>query len=457
MPQPKTQTHTARPALMASPPPAPKPDAAALHSVPEVNFVFEVEYWQIVFGGLMADLVIYHVGGFKGWIAQLICLGYSMLYAHAIWGAIMRTQKHLLPRLHFKQNVFLKRFGTVILVSTLCVVALQLIDLAICSLTGFPPDAARLEMNTSRRMVLIGFVSIAVTVMMTGVASAQGFLSRLQASLAAEAQAQRQVYESQRVVYESQTRIQELELAQKVSELMRQQAELETEKQKQLTTEAELSALKMQINPHFLFNTLNSITALTHINPERAAGTTEKLAEIFHYALQSSKRPAATLGEEIAFLQNYFEIEKARFGSRIEMKVSVPKHLYPIAVPNLLLQPIVENAVAHGFKDKTTGCVIEVRSTELGDRVELIIADNGKGFEGRNPYSFIGKGTALRNINERLKKFFGDRYGLRISENEPQGAVFVIYLPYSSVPVDASTYTTDRAEKNETQSDYHRR
>ena len=269
--------------------------------------------------------------------------------------------------------------------------------------------------NLDRFMDASLLVRLAAVLAVNGYFSARLSYVRMTASLELQAEALRHAGEARKQQIEA--------------EAQRQRAEIEARMAKQLAAEAELNALKMQINPHFLFNTLGSIAVLARIDGSRAALMTEKLAEMFRYALQASKQPSATLGDEVDFLNAYFEIEQARFGSRLAEQVDVPNELRSLAVPNLLLQPMVENAVVHAFKEKCTAWRVSVSAAARDGSAEICVADNGRGFAGQDPYAIIGRGTALKNIDERLRLLYGEDAKLVIEENAPRGARFLVRIP----------------------------
>jgi signal transduction histidine kinase len=279
--------------------------------------------------------------------------------------------------------------------------------------------------NLDRFMDASLLVRLAAVLAVNGYFSARLSYVRMTASLELQAEALRHAGEARKQQIEA--------------EAQRQRAEIEARMAKQLAAEAELNALKMQINPHFLFNTLGSIAVLARIDGSRAALMTEKLAEMFRYALQASKQPSATLGDEVDFLNAYFEIEQARFGSRLAMQIDVPAELRALAVPNLLLQPMVENAVVHAFKEKCNAWRISVSAASRDGSAEICVADNGRGFAGQDPYALIGRGTALKNIDERLRLLYGEKAKLVIEENAPRGAKFIVRIPLVA-PATAQMY-----------------
>lgn len=195
-----------------------------------------------------------------------------------------------------------------------------------------------------------------------------------------------------------------------------------------LAAQAELRALRAQINPHFLFNTLNTIAALTHTDPARAEEMIERLAEIFRYVLDGSERGPVPLEEELAFLDGYLEIEGTRFGQRLRVTREVPSELLAVPVPGLILQPLVENAIQHGrAADGSVDLTIRAHSED--NQVVITVADQGPGMPAGSRMIEDAVGHGLRNVDERLRKTYGEECGLEIAANEPWGAVVTVRVP----------------------------
>jgi hypothetical protein len=194
-----------------------------------------------------------------------------------------------------------------------------------------------------------------------------------------------------------------------------------------LATEAELRALKAQISPHFLFNTLNTIAQLIHTDPARAEATVERLAEMFRYVLAGSERGLVPLEEELSFLDGYLEIERARFGERLRVAREAGPEVLGVSVPSLVLQPLVENAVRHGRGDDG-GIDLTIHIRSSGDEVLIFIADQGLGMPSHFRIG-AGPGHGLRNVDGRLRKTYGEEYGLEIKGNEPRGTIVIVRLP----------------------------
>jgi signal transduction histidine kinase len=206
-----------------------------------------------------------------------------------------------------------------------------------------------------------------------------------------------------------------------------QEKEKQEERLRALAAEAELKALKAQINPHFLFNTLNTIAELIHTDSERAEKTVERLAEMFRYVLTGSERISVPLEEELAFVDSYLQIEQARFGEHLRVTREVDRDALGASVPGLILQPLVENAIGHGRGGN--GRIDLTIHVGLG-REDVIIAvgDTGPGM----PSNFrIGAspGYGLHNVDQRLRKTYGETYTLDISANHPQGTVVTLRIP----------------------------
>ncbi len=203
--------------------------------------------------------------------------------------------------------------------------------------------------------------------------------------------------------------------------------ELIEEQLRTLAAEAELKALKAQINPHFLFNTLNTVAQLIHTDSERAEETVERLAEMFRYTLAGSEGRQALLEDELAFVDDYLAIEKARFGERLLTTCEIAPEVLGLPVPSLLIQPLVENAIKHG--QAADGNInLTIRAQLQDDAVAITIVDQGPGMPPRSKIG-DGAGHGLRNVDERLRKAYGEEYGLRIAANEPQGSVVVVKIP----------------------------
>jgi len=217
--------------------------------------------------------------------------------------------------------------------------------------------------------------------------------------------------------------------------------QIKLEEQERLLLHARMEALQNQINPHFLFNTLNSISSLVRFDPDMARDMIFKLATILRRLLNSSEA-FAPLREEFEFIDNYLDIEVIRFGRE---KLHVVKELDPasldVVVPSMLLQPLVENSIKHGLSPKVEGGTIYLRSRVTNSRLIIEVEDDGVGMGGaqlEESSSWIGMGIGMANISERLQVLYGDTARMTIDSHEGKGTLIRIRLPLveatSSIP-----------------------
>jgi hypothetical protein len=171
----------------------------------------------------------------------------------------------------------------------------------------------------------------------------------------------------------------------------------------------ELEALQARINPHFLFNTLNSIAALIREDPARAEAMTLQLSALFRYTLQAPRAGLVTLGEELVIVQGYLAIEQERLGARLTAEIEVDAALYDQRIPALTIQPLVENAIKHGIATGVAGGSVRVRGWREGDLVHVTVVNSGSG-EGQA----AGTGEGLESVRRRLRATFGARSSLTL-------------------------------------------
>ena len=170
---------------------------------------------------------------------------------------------------------------------------------------------------------------------------------------------------------------------------------------------AELRALRAQINPHFLFNTLNSIAALVHKKPDEAEYVVEELADLFRYTLRASQYPTVSLADELTATNRYLAIENARFRDRMTVIREVDESILDARVPSLLIQPLVENAVKHGVSKTEDHCGISLKISRQEESILLSVRDTGPGFFSTDPGEVFVNGTGLANVRDRLHLHFG--------------------------------------------------
>jgi hypothetical protein len=212
-------------------------------------------------------------------------------------------------------------------------------------------------------------------------------------------------------------------------ERVRAQAVLDQE----LTT-ARLRALEMQLQPHFLFNTLHAIGALVRsARPDDAVRSLATLGGLLRATLAGGDQHEISLGEEIALAHRYLELQKIRFAERLQVTVEIAPEVERARVPRLILQPLLENAVRHGVEHSRTAVAVEVRACARGDRLELFVRDHGGVREARSP----GQGIGLANTRARLATLYGKTHGLELTPTEGGGLAIRIEIPLVLAPARA--------------------
>ena len=227
-----------------------------------------------------------------------------------------------------------------------------------------------------------------------------------------------------------------IKLAGGLAQLLSMQIELaELDLQAKLVTEAKLDALQAQINPHFLFNILNTIGMLTRTNPNTARRLLYRLSSFFRYSLRQNGR-FITLEEEIKNVRNYLILEKARFRDKLRVVRKVDKELLECKIPIFSIQPLVENAIRHGITPKEGNGTIEISACmDSKGNMEITVGDDGLGISPEimprvlEPGFGSGSGVGLSNVNERLKIIYGDEYGLQIWSKPNTGTVVKFIIP----------------------------
>lgn len=210
--------------------------------------------------------------------------------------------------------------------------------------------------------------------------------------------------------------------------------EMNLERHQQLLLRARMDALSSQINPHFLFNTLNTVTALIRLDPDTARGVVLKLSNILRRLLRKHET-FVPLREELAFIDDYLDIEVARFGAdNLDIVKEIGEDTLETFIPSMLLQPIVENSLKHGLAPKLGGGRIFVRTASRDGRLHIEIEDNGVGIsEEKMPQVYV-EGIGLSNVRERLRVLYGTDFNLDINSHEGQGTKIRIDVP-QLVPV----------------------
>jgi two-component system LytT family sensor kinase len=205
-------------------------------------------------------------------------------------------------------------------------------------------------------------------------------------------------------------------------------AERQLEAQRARLTEARLAALTNQINPHFLFNTLNSVSSLIRIDPDRARSMVYKLSNIMRRLLRKSEN-FSPLREEISFIDDYLSIEMVRFGDKLRFHKEVDPDALDRLVPSMILQPIVENSIKHGLASKVDGGEIRLRVWLEDTRLHILIEDNGVGIPESKLGALFDSGIGVSNVNERLRVLFGLGYRMIIDSKPGEGTRTLIEIP----------------------------
>jgi len=203
----------------------------------------------------------------------------------------------------------------------------------------------------------------------------------------------------------------------------RREAELEAR-----LAQARLHALRMQLNPHFLFNTLNSIASLVHEQPQ-AEEMIEALSDLLRLALSTSERQEVTLREELRFLDRYLLIERTRFGDRLRIETRIDIAALEAFVPMLILQPLVENAVKHGIETQIAPGAIRLEAERAGEALRLVVSDNDRGLPA-DRLDKLKEGVGLSNTRSRLQELYGNRGSLQLRPGRAGGLVAEIWLPW---------------------------
>ena len=207
--------------------------------------------------------------------------------------------------------------------------------------------------------------------------------------------------------------------------------EMSLEEQKRLVLEARLDALQRQINPHFLFNTLNSIAALVRSQPELAREMTVKLANILR-ALLNDHDTYVPLSQELRFTDDYLGIEVVRFGAdKLRVEKEIDPRTLEVMVPSILLQPLIENSIKHGLEPRIHGGTVILRSRLEGERILIEVADDGVGIGQRPPSALRreGAGIGMKNVQERLEVLYGDQARFSVVSNPGRGTMVSIEIP----------------------------
>jgi hypothetical protein len=202
-------------------------------------------------------------------------------------------------------------------------------------------------------------------------------------------------------------------------------SQLETELSK-----AQLQALRLQLQPHFLFNTLNAISGTILVSRDKGIKMIAKLSELLRQTLEMDATQILPLRREIALLKPYLDLERERFGNRLSIRIDVPDETLDASVPSFILQPLVENAIHHGTSRTIGRGTIFIQARKKGVHLELVVADNGAN-KDHDPTVPSGNGIGLSNTRNRLKRLYGDSAELALYRNDSGGMTSRIVIPFS--------------------------
>jgi signal transduction histidine kinase len=198
------------------------------------------------------------------------------------------------------------------------------------------------------------------------------------------------------------------------------------EELRELAASAQLAALRAQVNPHFLFNSLNTIAQLISSDPAKAETCVERLAEIFRYMLSRGQTQFVPLADELSVVNAYLEIERARFGDDLVVEEKVDDQARHVLLPGLILQPLVENAVKHGISRKIGGGRVTIEARLEDGDLRLAVCDTGVGVREAAIYEH---GVGLRNVRDRLLRLYGDEYVPQVVSQPGKGTTVSLRIP----------------------------
>jgi LytS/YehU family sensor histidine kinase len=197
----------------------------------------------------------------------------------------------------------------------------------------------------------------------------------------------------------------------------------------------------MQLNPHFLFNALNAVSALADDDPAAVRRLVTRLSALLRRVLDSDSTPEVPLSDELASIRDYLEIQKIRFGERLSFDQEIAPDAMPALLPSFILQPLVENAVEHAAARRVSGTahiVIRARRDDAADQLVVTISDNGSGADA-SVVPEQGMGIGLRNVRERLDAHYGDKAMLTLHGSSVTGTEAEVALPYRTEPANESS------------------
>jgi two-component sensor histidine kinase len=205
--------------------------------------------------------------------------------------------------------------------------------------------------------------------------------------------------------------------------------ELKTSQLEARLAQSRLQVLKMQLHPHFLFITLNAISELVHRDPDAADTMLTDLSDLLRMSFENLEVQEIPLKQELEFLRKYLEIEQTRFHDRLEVKMDIGADTLDASVPNMILQPLVENAIKHGISPKAEGGHINIGAVRNNGHLELLVSDDGVGVSNSDMKA-VAEGVGLSNTRRRLKHLYGEGHKFELRPDGDHGVIVRLDIPY---------------------------
>ena len=209
-----------------------------------------------------------------------------------------------------------------------------------------------------------------------------------------------------------------------------QEGELKASELRAQLAQAQLQALKMQLHPHFLFNTLNAVSELVYKDPDAAEQMIAQLSDMLRLSLDKVGVQEVALKEELDFLSKYLEIEQTRFRDRLSVELHIDPRALDACVPNMILQPLVENAVRHGIAPRAAGGRIEIRARRAGRMLHVSVRDDGRGLPAEPEQLATKGGVGLSNTRARLERLYGAAHRFELDSRPGQGLTVRLAIPF---------------------------
>lgn len=216
-----------------------------------------------------------------------------------------------------------------------------------------------------------------------------------------------------------------------------QERELKASQLEAQLAQAQLQVLKMQLHPHFLFNTLNAISALIRESPDEADEMVSRLGDLLRMTLESAALQEVPFKKELEFLKHYLDIEQTRFQDRLKVEMTIEPETLDGLVPSMILQPLVENSVRHGVAPRPEGGCIKIKAWRDDSLLRLEVEDDGGGLSGDMP---LKERVGLTNTRARVSNLYGDEHGLRLRHAAGGGLVVSLSIPFRTVSGSAKAY-----------------